>query len=113
LEGTKWRESREYTVSGWFKWLTPKRSSECHSLFRLTNNEKEYAQDNSILGDRTLMAVICPPSLRAYTYNMDQQSLRAVHTLSFESVMQEYLETWNYIYMGYSDVDSTVQVVVQ
>lgn len=45
IEGNKWRESSEYMVSGWFKWVPPKTVKECHALFRLTNNEKSYRTD--------------------------------------------------------------------
>jgi hypothetical protein len=27
--------------------------------------------------------------------------------------MEEYLQTWNYIYMGYSDIEQTVHIYVQ
>jgi len=91
-------------VSGWFKWIRPRKVQECHQLFRFTNNEKSYRNDNGMIGDRTLMAVICPPVLRAYTYTMiDQKDLNVVRTLGFDQMMEEYLETWNFIYMGYSD----------
>lgn len=94
------RNSTEYCVYGWFKFVNPEIRRDSHLVFRLTNNKPNGNFDFE--GDSTISLFITPETLQFVTYNIADIIGQQNHAR--EAIDIEYgndLEAWIFFYFGY------------
>lgn len=96
--------ANEYSISGWFRWVAPKKMQRYHAVFRMTTESDN--KDVRRLGDRDLAAFIGSQGEYVFaTYYYDDLlgngNANSAQTIKHQDV--HYV--WHFLYFGYTHIE--------